>query len=142
VEPDEMSDPVRSPARPSYSWPSPAEVARRVEEAKADGSFGRIRRKARRHVVTCGGCAVRDELDAHDRHDAVMASRDLGWRQRHIPGVQRGRHFCTGCQWDMDMYARFAIAVGKDPEDGYGRWVVGNPRRLPFDYIPPAGAQD
>jgi hypothetical protein len=113
--------------RPRPSRPPAAEVVRRVEEAKRDGSFGRLRKAGGVYRATCGGCAERLELDENDRFDARLASRELGWRERTIPGVRGWRQFCVGCLRDMDLEAIFAIAADGDPQEGYARWANGNP---------------
>ena len=111
--------------------PPAAEVLRRVEEARRDGTFGRLRKAGRVYRATCGGCAERLELDENDRFDARMASRELGWRERTIPGVRCWRQFCVGCLWDMDVEAIFVSAADGDPQEGYARWADGNTYLLP-----------
>lgn len=115
-------------------FPPPEQVARRLDAAKAAGTLGKLKKKRPRqplYAVTCGGCALEEDLESSDRSAAYDESRERGWRSRSIPGVLRRRFFCPYCQRDMDMQARFAIVADVDPEEGYARWADGNPYRLP-----------
>lgn len=129
----------RPPGVPVNSFAPPEVLADHVEAAKRAGTFGRLKKRragARRpngpqYAVTCGGCAIDEDLGGFDRRDAIAESRERGWRTRSVPGVPTSRYFCVDCQDDMDSQSRIYIEAGEDPEPARARWRDGNPFRLP-----------
>lgn len=115
----------------------------RLKDARRAGTLGKLARaktpKEPKHwAVTCGGYAYEERFQADQRYDAVDHFRDLGWRGRSVPGVQRRRWFCPGCQSDQDWSMMFAFAspvlAHLSQEELESRtlwqWPDGNPRFL------------
>lgn len=113
----------------------------RLKDARRAGTLGKLGRantpKEPKHwAVTCGGCAYEKRVEGAQRFAAVDHFRDLGWRDRSVPGVQRRRWFCPGCQSDQDWSMMFAFAspvlAHLNQEELKDRalkgWFDGNPR--------------
>ena len=128
---------------PLTGHPYIAGAAPRLEAAKHAGTLGKLRRakKAKKpghSLVTCGGCAHEEQVEGAQRYAAVDQLRDLGWRDRSVPGVRRRRWFCPGCQRDQDWSMMFALASPVLPHHSneeleariLGPWAAGNPRFL------------